>query len=72
MNIEQLENRLIALEEENEELRQRLDNLEDFEYKQKEFNEPMAIGSEQLWEVVYNDILKSPVPSGIDSRDMLP
>ncbi len=29
---------------------------------------PLAIGSEQLWEVVYHDILECEVPNGIDVR----
>ena len=56
------------LERENEELR---DKLSDLEGRFEAFAKPCAIGSEQLWEVVFNDILKRPVPSGVDLRDLV-
>ena len=84
MNIEQFENRLIALEEENEELKEQLDGLENqidelenqiaetsnWTYNAEQLLEPLAIGSEQLWEVVFEDILKTNVPTGPDMRQM--
>ena len=77
MNIEQNENRLIALEEENEELKEQLDKLENqiaetsnWTYNAEQLLEPLAIGSEQLWEVVFEDILKTNVPTGPDMRQM--
>ena len=56
------------LERENKQLR---DELLDLTARFEAFVEPCAIGSEQLWEVVFNDILKRPVPSGVDLRDMI-
>ena len=64
----ELEDRVDELERENEELRDKLSDLED---RFEAFAEPCAIGSEQLWEVVFNDILKRPVPSGVDLRDLV-
>ena len=61
----ELEDRIDELERENEELR---DKLSDLEARFEAFAEPCAIGSEQLWKVVFNDILKRPVPSGVDLR----
>jgi predicted nuclease with TOPRIM domain len=63
------------LERENKQLRDELeelrDELLDLTARFEAFVEPCAIGSEQLWEVVFNDILKRPVPSGVDLRDMI-
>ena len=63
------------LERENEELRDELeelrDKLSDLEGRFEAFAKPCAIGSEQLWEVVFYDILKRPVPSGVDLRDLV-
>ena len=64
----ELEDRIDELERENEELR---DKLSDLEARFEAFAEPCAIGSEQLWKVVFNDILKRPVPSGVDLRDLV-
>ena len=65
----ELEDRVDELERENEELRDKLSDLED---RFEAFAEPCAIGSEQLWEVVFNEILKRPVPSGgVDLRDLV-
>ena len=64
----ELEDRIDELERENEELR---DKLSDLEARIEAFAEPCAIGSEQLWKVVFNDILKRPVPSGVDLRDLV-
>ena len=63
------------LENENEELRDEIrelrDEIGDLRDKFKRFAEPCAIGSEQLWKVVFNDILKQPVPNGPDLRDLI-
>ena len=63
------------LENENEELRDEIrelrDEIGDLRDKFKRFAEPCAIGSEQLWKVVFNDILKQPVPNGIDLRNLI-
>ena len=60
------------LEELVEECLERIDELEsrlsEQESKFEAFAEPCAIGSEQLWKVVFNDILKRPVPNGIDLK----
>jgi len=45
--------------------------IEEQEYRFKAFAEPCAIGSEQLWEVVFNDILKRPVPAGVNLKDLI-
>jgi len=63
------------LENENEELREEIgylrDEIGDLRDKFKRFAEPCAIGSEQLWKVVFNDILKQPVPNGVDLRELV-
>ncbi len=64
----ELEDRVDELECENEELRNRISDLE---ARFEAFAEPCAIGSEQLWKVVFNDILKQPVPNGVDLRDLV-
>ena len=64
----ELEDRVDELERENEELRYKLSDLES---RFEAFAEPCAIGSEQLWEVVFNDILKRPVPNGVNLRDLV-
>tara|TARA_Y100000310_G_scaffold158187_1_gene157612 strand:- start:1753 stop:1995 length:243 start_codon:yes stop_codon:yes gene_type:complete len=46
-------------------------SLDEQVYRFEAFAEPCAIGSEQLWEVVFNDILKRPVPSGVNLRDLI-
>ena len=45
--------------------------IEELRYMFKAFAEPCAIGSEQLWKVVFNDILKQPVPNGVDLRELV-
>ena len=70
-----LDEREEMLKELVEECLERIDELEsrlsEQEYKFEAFAEPCAIGSEQLWKVVFNDILKRPVPNGIDLRDLV-
>jgi len=61
-------NELEELEMQIEELRGEIENLT---HRFERFAEPCAIGSEQLWGVVYNDILKQPVPSGINLKDLV-
>ena len=41
------------------------------EYRFKAFAEPCAIGHEQLWKIVREDIQDLPVPDGIDLRDLI-
>tara|TARA_Y100000034_G_scaffold126065_1_gene176736 strand:+ start:281 stop:466 length:186 start_codon:yes stop_codon:yes gene_type:complete len=53
-----------VLEEENEELRNRISRLE-------AFIEPCAIGHEQLWKIVREDIQGLPVPNGVDLRNLI-
>ena len=53
-----------VLKEENEELRDRISKLE-------AFIEPCAIGHEQLWEIVREDIQGLPVPNGVDLRKFI-
>ena len=72
---EDLEDKVETLESENQELRERLENIEavinTLPRGGRQFYESCAIGSEQIWEVVFNDILKRPVPNGVDLRDLL-
>ena len=51
----------IALRNEIEELR---NEIEELRYMFKAF-------AEQLWKVVFNDILKQPVPNGVDLRELV-
>ena len=64
----ELEERIDEQENVIEELRSL---IEDLTYRFERFAEPCAIGSEQLWEVVFNDILKQPVPNGVDLRELV-
>ena len=68
MKLSEFEDRIDELEREN---RQLYDRISDLENRFESFAKPCAIGSEQLWEVVFNDILKQPVPSGVDLRDLI-
>ena len=51
-----------------EELEDRISDLESQMYDLIEIVKPLTIGNEQLWEVVFNTILKEPVPRGEDLR----
>lgn len=51
------------------EMMERIEHLEGRLESVVRLLEPMAIGSEQIWEVVFNDILDRPVPHGIDLRE---
>ena len=53
-----------------EELEDRISDLESKMYDLIKIIKPMAIGEEQLWEVVFNTILKEEVPPGNDLRQM--
>ena len=53
-----------------EELEDRINDLENKVYSLIEIIKPVAIGGEQLWEVVFNTILKEEVPHGKDIRAM--
>ena len=53
-----------------EELEDRISDLESKMYDLIEIVKPLAIGEEQLWEVVFNRILKEPVPQGEDLRPL--
>tara|TARA_Y100000034_G_scaffold95315_1_gene115746 strand:- start:3222 stop:3515 length:294 start_codon:yes stop_codon:yes gene_type:complete len=66
--IKELKDSNSELEDSNSELE---DRLEDLEGRFMNFAKPCAIGQEQLWEVVFNDILKQPVPNGINLRNLI-
>ena len=68
VKMSELEEMLEEAFEKIEELENRIDEQE---CRFKAFAEPCAIGSEQLWEVVFNDILKQPVPNGPDLRELV-
>ena len=55
--VEELENEVQVLKDENEEMRDDIDGI-------KYFLISSSIGQEQLWSVVFEDILKQPVPIG--------
>ena len=63
-----LEERIDELEMQNEEL---LSRMYDLESRLQAFIEPCAIGHEQLWKIVREDIQGLPVPNGINLRDMI-
>ena len=68
---ERLDKALERIEELENKIEEQDNKIEEQEYRFTAFAEPCAIGSEQLWEVVFNDILKRPVPSGVDLRDLI-
>ena len=55
--VEELEDEVQVLKDENEEMRDDIDGI-------KYFLISSSIGQEQLWSVVFEDILKQPVPYG--------
>ena len=59
------------IEEQKNEIEELRSLIEDLTYRFERFAEPCAIGSEQLWEVVFNDILKRPVPAGVNLKDLI-
>ena len=64
----ELEERIDEQENVIEELRSL---IEDLTYRFERFAEPCAIGQEQLWKIVREDIQDLPVPDGIDLRDLI-
>jgi hypothetical protein len=54
-----------------EELIERVENLENLVSNMVEVLKPLAIGNEQLWEVVFRDLIKAPVPDGVDIRTLV-
>ena len=64
----ELEERIDEQENVIEELRSL---IEDLTYRFERFAEPCAIGHEQLWKIVREDIQDLPVPDGIDLRDLI-
>ena len=64
----ELEERIDEQENVIEELRSL---IEDLTYRFERFAEPCAIGHEQLWKLVREDIQGLPVPNGPDLRDMI-
>ena len=47
------------------------DRISEHECHFQAFAEPCAIGQEQLWEIVREDIQGLPVPDGINLRDLV-
>jgi len=64
----ELEEMLEEAFEKIEELENRIDEQE---CRFKAFAEPCAIGHEQLWKIVREDIQDLPVPDGIDLRNLI-
>ena len=54
-----------------EELENKISGLEDALHAQQKFNELCAIGSEKIWELLFNDVFKQPVPDGEDLRNYM-
>jgi len=67
--------KMIELQEMLEEALEKIEELEnrisEQESRFQAFAEPCAIGQEQLWEIVREDIQGLPVPDGIDLRDLV-
>ena len=59
-----------AIAEQADLIEEKIERLEDTMYKLTEFCKTSAISSEQLWTTVHEVILKEPVPSGIDLREL--
>jgi len=68
VNYKGLIDEIVGLQDQIKELK---DRLEDLEGRFMNFAEPCAIGQDQLWEVVFNDILKQPVPNGTNLRNLI-
>ena len=64
----ELEERIDEQKNEIEELRSL---IEDLTYRFERFAEPCAIGHEQLWQIVREDIQGLPVPNGPNLRDLI-
>ena len=70
--------RIVKMNEFQEMLEEALEKIEELENRISEqesrfqaFAEPCAIGHEQLWEIVREDIQGLPVPTGINLRDLV-
>ena len=63
--------KLSELEDECQNLRDKVEELEGQLHDLIEVIKPLAIGSEQLWEVVFRDLIKAPVPDGVDVRTLV-
>jgi hypothetical protein len=61
----------IEIEELKEQIEELFDLNKNLESKLQAFIEPCAIGHEQLWKIVREDIQGLPVPNGINLRDMI-
>ena len=68
VKMSELEEMLEEAFEKIEELENRIDEQE---CRFKTFAEPCAIGLEQLWEIVREDIQGLPVPNGVDLRELV-
>ena len=62
--IDTIDTRVEELEEAVQVLEGEIDELRGDIYAIKQFLIPSSIGQEQLWSVVFEDILKQPVPYG--------
>ena len=71
MNIEELEKENNYLTERVEELETKIENIEDMCDKFQQFMKPCAIGHEQLWKIVREDIQGLSVPNGQDLRELI-
>ena len=64
-------NEIEELLQEKKELEERVYTLESQVGALEDIIKPLAIGSEQLWEVVFKDCLDRPVPHGVDLRPLV-
>lgn len=71
IEVKKLKDTIGFLENDIEELEDKVSVLEEQCAKFERFMEPCAIGAEQLWKVVFEDILKQPVPNGENLRDYI-
>jgi len=69
MSIEEAQNQIKVLEDQAEVQADKIGEMEDSLGAIKELLKPICIGQEQLWEVVFEDILKTSVPDGTDLRE---
>ncbi len=59
------------LEDRVDELEELHNKISDLESRFEAFAGPCAIGVEQLWRLVREDIQGLPVPNGVDLRDLV-
>ena len=71
IEVKELKDTIGFLENDIEELEDKVNDLEEQCAKFERFMEPCAISTEQLWKVVFEDILKRPVPDGENLRDYI-